>query len=247
MARSIPAGRSREPKGVGSASAAAWRATPAAGGRPARGEARPEAPAAPDQRRPPEPISGRAAEPMSESARPALEPSAAVPAALDPAQAPSAESAIAEPTPAPPTPAESALGAPIMAPPAEVPAAVAEPLAPAVDEPPAPAAVPADLPEPAATAAGRAPATAAISWPGGGLVEGSIRIRSEMIAFTWRQTEHGHALGRALLASRSLPEILALQTAYLGETLERTVAHSLELARLSTDLLRAGVPSPRAG
>jgi hypothetical protein len=131
--------------------------------------------------------------------------------------------------------------------PAEAPAAV-EPLPPprALDEPPVAAAGPGDLPEPMAAAAVLAPAIAAISWPGSGLLEGSIRVRSEMIAFTWRETEHGLALGRALLASRSLPEILALQTAYLGETLERTVAHSLELARLSTDLLRAGVPSPRA-
>lgn len=269
MAKSPQPARSREPKGVGAA-AAAERAAPAARGKPARSEARAEAPAVSDQRRPPEP--------MSESAPRALEPARAVPATPDPTQAPSAERVLAEPTraqpapaesvhaeptttqPAPaesaqaepttaqPAPTESAIREPAMAPPAEVVAVVTEPPPappPAVDVPPAPAAV-AAASEPVAAAAGLALATAAMSWPGNSLVEGSIRIRSEMIAFTWRETEHGLALGRALLASRSLPEILALQTAYLGETLERTVAHSLELARLSTDVLRAGVPAPRA-
>jgi hypothetical protein len=115
-----------------------------------------------------------------------------------------------------------------------------------VDAPPAPVAAVADLPEPLAAAAELALGTAAMPWPSSSLVESSVRIRSEMIAFTWRQTEHGLALGRAILASRSLPELLALQTAYLSETLERTLAHSLELARLSTDMLRAGVQAPQA-
>jgi hypothetical protein len=252
MAKSIQPAKSREPKGVGSASPAARRAAPTAEDKPARSEVRPEAPAAPDQRRP--------AEPVSESAHPVAQPLPAVPAALDPAQPAAAESAIGEPAmaqPAPsespidepttaqPAPAESALGEPAMAPPAEVGGALAEPplaLASSVDAPPPPAAVAADLPEPVAAAAELALA----SWPSSSLVEGSVRIRSEMIAFTWRQTEHGLALGRAILASRSLPELLALQTAYLGETLERTLAHSLELARLSTDLLRAGVQPPQA-
>jgi hypothetical protein len=67
-----------------------------------------------------------------------------------------------------------------------------------------------------------------------------------MIAFTWREAEHGLAFGRAILASRSLPELLALQTAYLGETLGRTLTHTVELARLSGDALRAGLRPPRA-
>jgi Phasin protein len=256
MAKSIQPVKSREPKGVGSASPAARRAAPTAEDKPARSEARPEAPKAPDQRRP--------AEPVSESAHPAPQPPPTVPATLDPAQPAAAEGAtgepamaepapsespIDEPTPAQPAPAASAIDEPAMATPAEVGGALAEPppaLASSVDEPPALAAAAADLPEPLAAAAELALASAAMPWPSSSLVEGSVRIRSEMIAFTWRQTEHGLALGRALLASRSLPELLALQTAYLSETLERTLAHSLELARLSTDMLRAGVQPPQA-
>ena len=251
MAKSIQPAKSREPKSVGSASPATKRAAPTAEDRPARSEARPEAPAAPDQRRP--------AEPVSDNAHPVPQPPPAVPAALTPAQAPigqpttaqpaPSESPIDEPTTVQPAPAKSAIDEPAMASPAEVGGALAEPspaLASSVDEPPAPAAVAADLPQPVAAATDLALASAAMPWPSSSLVEGSVRIRSEMIAFTWRQIEHGLALGRALLASRSLPELLALQTAYLSETLERTLAHSLELARLSTDVLRAGVQAPQA-
>jgi hypothetical protein len=229
MAKSTQPVKSGEPKGVGSAPAAR-RATPTAG-RPARSEARPQAPAESDPHRP--------SEPGGESAPP--QPPPAVPAALDPAPAPSAESAIGEPTTAQPASSESALG--------EVRRAIAEPppaLASSVDEPPAATAVAAELPEPVAAAAELTLATAAMSGPGPNLIEGSMRIRGEMIAFTWRQTEHGFALGRAILASRSLPELLALQTTYLGETLERTLAHTLELARLSSDMLHAGLQPPRA-
>jgi len=254
MAKSTQPAKSREPKGVGSASPAVRRAARTAEDKAARSVARPEAPAAPDQRRP--------AEAVSESAHPAPQPPPAVPAALDPAQPAAAESAVGEPataqlapsespidepTTAQPAPTESALDEPAMAPPAEV--ALAEPppaLASSVDQPAPSAAAVADLPEPLAAAAELALAGAAMPWPSSSLVEGSVRIRSEMIAFTWRETEHGFALGRALLASRSLPELLALQTAYLSETLERTLAHSLELARLSTDMLRAGVQPPQA-
>jgi hypothetical protein len=239
MAKSIQPVKSREPKGVGSASPAARRAAPTAEDKPARSEARPEAPAAPDRRRP--------AEPVSEGAHPVRQPPPAVPAALDPAQAPSAESPIGEPTTAQPAPSESPIDEPTTAQPAPAESALGEPaMAPSVDAPPAPAAAVADLPEPLAAAAELALGTAAMPWPSSSLVESSVRIRSEMIAFTWRQTEHGLALGRAILASRSLPELLALQTAYLSETLERTLAHSLELARLSTDMLRTGLQAPRA-
>jgi Phasin protein len=219
MAKSTQPVKSSEPKGVASAPAAR-RATPTVGVRPARSEARPQAPTASDQ--------GRAPEPIGESAPSSARPAPAAPAALDPVPAPLAESALGEPN---------------MAPPAEVKPTVAEPSA---NEPPASTAVAAELPEPVAAAPEPALATAEMRWPGHSLVEASMRIRGEMIAFTWRQTEHGLALGRAILASRSLPELLALQTTYLGETLERTLAHTLELTRLSSDMLRAGLQAPRA-
>ena len=237
MAKSTQPAKSGEPKGIGSAPAAK-RAAPTAGRKSARSEARPEAPAAPDRPRPPEPI--------GESAHPVLQPPPAIAADFDPAPPPSSESALGEPRVAQLASAESASGEPTVAPPAEARAAIAEPPPSSVDEPPAPAAAAAALPEPVAAAAELALANAAMPWPSRSLVEGSIRIRSEMIAFTWQQTEHGLALGRAVLASRSLPEIVALQTAYLGDTLERTLAHTRELARLSTDMLRAGLQSPRA-
>jgi hypothetical protein len=224
MAKSTQPAKSRETQGVGSAPAAK-RAAPTAGRKPARSEARPDAPAAADRPRPPEPI--------GESAQPVLQPSPAVAADRDPA----------------PASAASASGEPAVAPAAEVRAAIAKPPPPvssSMAESPAPAAAAAALPEPGAAAAELALANAAMPWPSRSLVEGSVRIRSEMIAFTWQQAEHGLAVGRAVLASRSLPEIVALQTAYLGDTLERTLAHTLELARLSADMLRAGLQAPRA-
>jgi hypothetical protein len=231
--------KSRELKG-GSAPAAR-RATPTAVRKPARSEAKPDAPAVPDRPRPPQAI--------SESAHRVLQPPPAVAADLDPAPPPSAGGASDEPTMASPASAGSAGGEPTMASPAEVRADIAEPpppVSPSVDEPPGAPAAAAAPPEPVAAAAELALVNAAMVWPSRSLVEGGIRIRSEMIAFTWQQTEHGLALGRAVVASRSLPEILALQTAYLGETLERTLAHTLELARLSTDMLRTGLQAPRA-
>ena len=240
MAKSTQSANSGEPRGVGSRPAAK-RATSTAGRQPTRSAAKRDAPKASDRHRPPEPI--------SRSAHPVLEPPPAVSAATDPAQPPSEKSASAEPTTAQPAPSESPIAEPTMAPPAEARAAIAEPTpAPSshVDEPLAPSATAAALPEPVAAAAELALASAALPWPGRSLVESNIRIRSEMIAFTWRQTEQGVALGRAMLASRSLPELFALQTAYFGETLERTLTHTLELARLSTDLLRAGLQPPRA-
>ena len=203
----------------------------------------------PDRPRPPQAI--------SESAHRVLQPPPAVAADLDPAPPPSAGGASDEPTMASPAPAGSADGEPTMAPPAEVRAVIAEPpppVSPSVDEPPAAPVAAAAPPEPVAAAAPPEPVAAAagalvnaaMAWPSRSLLEGSIRIRSEMIAFTWQQTEHGLALGRAVVASRSLPEILALQTAYLGVALERTLAHTLELARLSADMLGAGLQAPRA-
>ena len=77
------------------------------------------------------------------------------------------------------------------------------------------------------------------------LVEGSIRVRSQMIGFGRRQAEHGFAFGRAMLAGGSLPEVLALQAEYLGRAVDEALAQSLELSRLSTAVVRAGLESLR--
>ena len=252
MAKSSQPAKSGNAKGVRSVPAAR-RATPMAAGKPARSETRTAATAAParhDSRKP----RGKDAEALLQL------PSAAAPAAREPAPAESADGPIAKSTTGQPAPAESALAEPTMMqpasaestvgePPADVPATGAEPPpaeASSVEEPPAPTRHVAALPEPLAVAAELGFATAALPWPGRGLIEGGIRIRSEAIAFTWRETEHAFAHGSAILATHSLPEFLALQTAYVGETLERTLAHTLELARLSSDMLRAGLPLPRA-
>jgi len=77
------------------------------------------------------------------------------------------------------------------------------------------------------------------------LVEGSIRVRSQMIGFGCRQAEHGLAVGRAMLASGSLPAALALQAEYLGQAVDDALAQTLELSRLSSDVVRAGLESLR--
>jgi Phasin protein len=225
MAKSTRPAKKSEAKGVGSAPAAR-RAAPMAPGKPARSEARTEAPAARERHDPP------------------AENAIAVSTTGQPAPA---VNALAEPTTARPASPESAVGEPTMTPPAAVRAAIAEPptaLASSVDE--TLAGDTTALPEPVAAAAEQALATAAMPWPSRNFVEGSSRIRSEIIDFTWRETEHAFALGSAILATRSVPELLALQTEYLGETLDRTLAHTLELARLSSDMLRAGLPPLRA-
>ena len=75
------------------------------------------------------------------------------------------------------------------------------------------------------------------------LVEGTLRVHSQMIGFTCRQAEHGLAVGRAMLTSGSLPAALALQAKYLGQAFDDALAQTLELSRLSTDLMRAGLQS----
>ncbi len=66
-----------------------------------------------------------------------------------------------------------------------------------------------------------------------------------MIGFGCRQAEHGLAVGRALLAGGSLPEVLALQAEYLRGTVDEALAQTLELGRLSSDVVRAGLESLR--
>ena len=73
------------------------------------------------------------------------------------------------------------------------------------------------------------------------LVEGSMRVRSQMIGFGYRQAEHGFAVGRAVLAGGWLPAVLSLNAEYLG----RAVDDALELSRVSTDVVRAGLESLR--
>jgi hypothetical protein len=77
------------------------------------------------------------------------------------------------------------------------------------------------------------------------LIEGSLRVRGQMVGFACRQAEHGLAVGRALLASGSLPEALALQAKYLGQAVDDALAQSLELSRLSSNVVRAGLDSLR--
>ena len=87
--------------------------------------------------------------------------------------------------------------------------------------------------------------SAAALAPGRHLVEGTIDMHGRMVAFACRQTEFGLATGRALLASRSLPEMVSLQSAFVGRSVENVVAHTLELTRLSAEILREGLRAPR--
>jgi Phasin protein len=118
----------------------------------------------------------------------------------------------------------------------------------AVEPPPVsePRPTPADeIVPPPARAAAPAPDLTAMFQAGRALVEGSIRVRSQMLGFGCRQAEHGFALGRAMLAGGSLPEVLALQAKYVGRAVDDALAHTLELSRLSTDVVRAGLESFR--
>jgi hypothetical protein len=67
-----------------------------------------------------------------------------------------------------------------------------------------------------------------------------------MLAFGWRQTERNLATGRAMLASGSLPELFALQAAWLGDTFEDALRHGIALGRVAGDLLRTA-PLARSG
>jgi hypothetical protein len=89
-------------------------------------------------------------------------------------------------------------------------------------------------------------ATIAAAAPPRHLVEGTIDLQGRMVAFAWRQTEAGLAAGRAMLASRSLPEMMALQRTFVGRSVEDALAHTLELTRLSAELMRTGLSAGRA-
>jgi hypothetical protein len=78
------------------------------------------------------------------------------------------------------------------------------------------------------------------------LVERTIDLLGRMVAFAWRQTESSLAAGRAMLASRSLPEMMALQRTFVGRSVEDALAHTLELTRLSAELMRTGLSAGRA-
>lgn len=105
-------------------------------------------------------------------------------------------------------------------------------------------------PEPAAAAAplaaaGGPPDLAAMLGAGRMLVEGTLRARSQMIGFGCRQAGHGLAAGRAVLTSASVPQALALQARYVGQAFDDALGQTLELSRLSADLIRAGLQSLR--
>ncbi len=91
--------------------------------------------------------------------------------------------------------------------------------------------------------AGHVPDPAAMLGAGHSLVEGTLRAHGQMIGFTCRQAEHGLAVGRAMLTSGSLPAALALQAEYVGRAFDDALAQTLELSRLSTDLMRASLRS----
>jgi len=97
--------------------------------------------------------------------------------------------------------------------------------------------------EPGTVGSDAPPAGAAISGSADHLVEGTIRLHGELLAFGWRQTEQGLAVGQAMLASRSLPEMVALQSAWLGRTFGDALAHGLVLSRLATEMMRSGPPA----
>jgi hypothetical protein len=86
-------------------------------------------------------------------------------------------------------------------------------------------------------------AAAAAVAPRRSLVEGTVGMQGQMVAFACRQTEVGLAAGRAMLASRSLPEIVSVQSAFVGRSVENALAHTLELTRLSAEILRKGLRS----
>ncbi len=111
-----------------------------------------------------------------------------------------------------------------------------------MSEPAAPAAVAEPVPP---RAAGAGADLTAMFQASRTLIEGLIRVRAEMIAFGWRRAEHGFALGRALLTPGSLPQLLAVQAEYLQEAVEDALAQNLELGRLSSDVVRAGLESGR--
>jgi hypothetical protein len=126
--------------------------------------------------------------------------------------------------------------------PAERPAGHPEPAPPArtADVPSAAVAQVASAPADIAAAVAEASAAAAPA-PPRGLIEGTIGMHGQMIAFACRQTEFGLATSRAMLASRSLPEIVSLQSAFIGRSVENALAHTLELTRLSAEMLRDGL------
>jgi hypothetical protein len=185
----------------------------------------------------------------------AAAPEAAQPPAAEPV-APADPATTAAPLESPESSVPAAR-AEISAPPASEPEPVADRAAPetqhpvetAADDAGTPAAVgkpepaphvDAILPRPLA-----APDPTAMFRAGRTLVEGSIRVRSQMIGFGCRQAEHGLAVGRAMLASGSLQAALALQAEYLGQAVDDALAQTLELSRLSSDVVRAGLESLR--
>jgi len=114
---------------------------------------------------------------------------------------------------------------------------------PSAPETPAEVASAAPALEPARAALEEFGTAAAAPAPRRSLVEGTIDLHGLMVAFACRQTEFGLAAGRAMLASRSLPEVVSLQSAFVGRSVENALAHTLELTRLSAEMLRQGLRS----
>lgn len=125
--------------------------------------------------------------------------------------------------------------------------AIAEQPARAAAKLPGPAAAePLCVPPPSAVATASLALTDAVaSAPGGRLLEGATRIQSELLAYGRRQAERNLATGQAMVASGSLPEMLALQAAWLGGTFEDALRHGIALGRVAGDLLHLASAKPR--
>jgi hypothetical protein len=75
------------------------------------------------------------------------------------------------------------------------------------------------------------------------LVKEALGLHQQVVAFAHQQAEFGLSARRAMLASRSVPELLFLQGAFVGRAVEHALAHTLELTRLSVRILRQGLRS----
>jgi hypothetical protein len=75
--------------------------------------------------------------------------------------------------------------------------------------------------------------------------ETAIQVRHELIAFACHQTELGLTSSHEILTSGSLPRALTHQAQYVSKTISASLAHALELARLSNRMIRAGLESLR--
>ncbi|MGH6914337.1 MAG: phasin family protein, partial [Geminicoccales bacterium] len=70
-------------------------------------------------------------------------------------------------------------------------------------------------------------------------LEGSARLREEMLGFARTQIEEGLATGRAIWTCGSFGTALELQSRYVAKSMENGLQHTWALVQLSSDLVRA--------